>query len=93
MRLYFFSAAKEIESSSAGYVPLFTLLVYALFLRARHPSFYALLKYLEEELVRVEKRAMSLICPGLPYQEAIELVNIVPIVDLCSKVQQTLHCT
>ena len=25
-------------------------------------------------------RAMSIICPGLPYQEAIELMNIVPIV-------------
>ena len=24
---------------------------------------------------------MSIICPGLPYQETIELVNIVPIVD------------
>ena len=31
--------------------------------------------------LRVEKRAMSIICPGLPYQETIELVNIVPIVD------------
>ena len=31
---------------------------------------------------------MSIICPGLPYQETLELVNIVPIVDfitgLCS---------
>ena len=24
---------------------------------------------------------MSIICPGLPYQEAIELVKIVPVVD------------
>ena len=30
-------------------------------------------------MVRAEKRAMSIICPGLPYQETIELVNIVPI--------------
>ena len=43
--------------------------------------FYALLKYLKDELVRVEKRAMSIICPGMPYQEVIEPVNIVPIVD------------
>ena len=44
--------------------------------------------YLKNELVRVEKRAMSIICPELPYQKAIELVNRVPIVDfikgLCS---------
>ena len=31
--------------------------------------------------MQVEKQAMSIICPGLPYQETIELVNIVPIVD------------
>ena len=27
------------------------------------------------------KRAMSIICPGLPYQEAIKQENILPIVD------------
>ena len=51
--------------------------------------------------MRVEKRAMSIICPGLPYQETIELVNIVPIVDfitgLCSNTFDTIikdpeHC-
>ena len=41
--------------------------------------FYALPKYLADELVRVEKRAMSIVCPELPYQETIELMNIVPI--------------
>ena len=38
-------------------------------------------KYVKDELVLVEKRAMSIICPGMPYQETIELVNIVLIVD------------
>ena len=42
---------------------------------------YALPKYLKDELVRVEKRSMFITCPGLPYQETFELVNIVPIVD------------
>ena len=41
--------------------------------------FHALLKYLKDELVRVEKWTMS-ICQ-CPYQEAIELVNIVPNID------------
>ena len=59
------------------------------------PAFFdALPKYLKDELVRVEKRAMSIICPGLPYQETIELVNIVPIVDfitgLCSNTFDTI---
>lgn len=43
--------------------------------------FHALLKYLKDELVRVEKWTMSVICPGQPYQEVIELVNIVPNID------------
>ena len=59
-------------------------LVYPLFLRALAvPAFFnALPKYLNDEVVRVpEKRAMSTIFPRLPYQEAIKLVNVVPIVD------------
>lgn len=56
--------------------------------------FYTLPKYLKDELVRVEKRAMSIICSGLPYQEVIELVNIVPIVDfitgLCTNTFDTI---
>ena len=42
----------------------------------------------------VEKRAMSIICPGRPHQEAIELVNSVPTVDfitgLCSNTFDTI---
>ena len=73
------------------------LLVYALFLRTLAvPAFFnALPKYLKDELVQVpEKRAMSTIFPGLPYQEAIKLVNIVPIIDfvtgLCSNTFDTI---
>ena len=46
------------------------------------PTFFnALPKYLKDKLVQVEKGTVSIICSGLPYQEAIGLVNIVPIVD------------
>ena len=63
--------------------------------------FYALPRYLKDELVRVEKRAMSIICSGLPYQDAIERVNIVPTLDfitgLCTNTLDTItkdpeHC-
>ena len=44
--------------------------------------------------LKFEKQAMSIICPGLPYQEAVELVNIVPIVyfitGLCSYTFDTI---
>ena len=56
--------------------------------------FYALPKYLKDKLVRVEKRAMSIICSGLPYQEGIKLVNMVPIADfimgLCTDAFDTI---
>ena len=56
--------------------------------------FYALPKYPKDELLWVEKQAMSIIFPGLPYQEAISLVNIVPIADfiagICSNTSDTL---
>ena len=65
-RLYFFGAAKEIESSLAGYVHflicLYTLCSYVRYTRL----FYALQKYLKEELLRVKKRAMSIICQDGP---------------------------
>ena len=52
-RLYFFDAAKEIESSLPGYVHflicLYTLCSYVRYTRL----FYALQKYLKDELVRV----------------------------------------
>ena len=53
--------------------------------------FHALLKYLKDELVRVEKWTMSIICPGQPYQEAIELVNIVPNIDYCGPSRYALR--
>ena len=53
--------------------------------------FHALLKYLKDELVRVEKWTMSIICPGQPYQEAIELVNIVPDIDYCGPSRYALR--
>ena len=65
-RLYFFGEAKEIEGSLAGYVH-FLLCLYTLSSYVRDTRlFYALPKYLKEELVRVEKRAMSIICQDSP---------------------------
>ena len=45
-------------------------------------------------ITQICKQLCSIICPGLPYQETIELVNIVPIVDfitgLCSNTFDTI---
>ena len=51
--------------------------------------FYALPLYLKKDLENVEKRALSIICPGLAYRKALELSNIMSINDyiasLCKK--------
>ena len=39
--------------------------------------FYALPLYLKKDLENVEKRALSIICPGLAYRKALELSNII----------------
>ena len=51
--------------------------------------FYALSMYLKKGLERVEKRALSIICPGLAYREAVQFLHIDFILDyianLCKK--------
>ena len=45
--------------------------------------------YLKKDFERVEKRALSIICPGLAYREALEFLHIDSILDyianLCKK--------
>ena len=52
--------------------------------------FYALPKYLQCELERVQKRALSIICPSLSYDEALNEAGIPTIIsyceDICDKV-------
>ena len=51
--------------------------------------FYALPLSLKKDLENVEKRALSIICPGLTYRKALELSSIMSINDyiasLCKK--------
>jgi len=50
---------------------------------------YALPMYLKKDLERVEKRTLSIICPGLAYSEALKFLHIDSILDyianLCEK--------
>ena len=52
--------------------------------------FCALPKYLQRELERVQKRALSIICPSLSYDEALNEAGIPTIIsyceDICDKV-------
>ena len=93
-RLYFLVQLKRSRVPRHDMSIFYTACIRSVLTYAAPVFFYALPKYLKDELVRVEKRAMSIICPGLPYQEAIELMNIVPIVDfitgLCSNTFDTI---
>ena len=93
-RLYFLVQLKRSRVPRHDMSTFYTACIRSVLTYAAPAFFDALPKYLKDELVRVEKRAMSIICPGLPYQETIELVNIVPIVDfitgLCSNTFDTI---
>ena len=80
-RLYFLVPLKRSRVPRHDMSTFYTACIRSVLTYAAPAFFYSLPKYLTDELVRVEKRVMSIICPGLPYQETIELVNIVPIVD------------
>ena len=41
------------------------------------PAFhFSFAKYLMQELERIQKRAMSIICPGVNYHEALVIMNV-----------------
>ena len=80
-RLYFLVQLKRSRVPWQDMSTFYTACIRSVLTYAAPVFFYALPKYLKDELVRVEKQAMSIICQGLPYQEVIELVNIVPVVD------------
>ena len=58
--------------------------------------FHALPKYLWCELERVQKRALSIICPSLSYDEALNETGIPTIIsyceDICDKVFNAALC-
>ena len=93
-RLYFLVQLKRSRVPRQDMSTFYSACIRSVLTYAAPVFFYALPKYLKDELVRVEKRAMSIICSGLPYQEAIELVNIVPIADfitgLCTNAFDTI---
>ena len=57
--------------------------------------FYALPLYLhvKKDLENVEKRALSIICPGLAYRKALELSNIMSINDYITSSVSYTHLT
>ena len=62
-------------------LPFYTSCIRSILTYASPVFFYALPEYLKNELERIQKRALRIICPGHCYNDAMELANIVPISD------------
>ena len=60
---------------------LYTSYIRSVLTYASPAFFYTLPLYWKKDLENVEKRALSIICPGLAYGKAIELSNIMSIND------------
>ena len=80
-RLYFLSQLKRARVAKQDLVLFYTSCIRSLLTYASPVFFYALPEYLKNELERIQKRALRIICPGHCYNDAMELANIVPISD------------
>ena len=89
-RLYFLIQLKRAKLPCMDLVLFYATCIRSILVYAAPVFFYALPKYLQCELERVQKRALSIICPSLPYDEALNEAGIPTIIsyceDICDKV-------
>ena len=71
-RLYFLVQLKRAKLPCRGLVVFYATCIRSIPVYAAPAFFYALPKYLQRELERVQKRALSIICPSLSYDEALK---------------------
>ena len=58
------------------------------------PGFhFSLAKYLMQELERIQKRAMSIICPGVSYHEALVIMNFKELATHHDEISESLFHT
>ena len=88
-RMYFLIQLKWANVARHELILFYTSCMRSAMTYASPAFFYALPFYLKIDLENVEKRALSIICPGLAYRKALELSNIISINDytasLCKK--------
>ena len=88
-RMYFLTQLKRANVARHELILFYTSCIRSVMTYASPAFFYALLLYLKKDLENAEKRALSIICPGLAYTKALELSNIMSINDyiasLCKK--------
>jgi hypothetical protein len=79
-RLYFLVQLKRANLPRKDLVLFYITCIRSILTYAMPVFFYALPKYLQSELERLQKRALSIIDPGLTYHEALVETNIPSIV-------------
>jgi len=88
-RLYFLIQLKRANVAARDLVLFYSTCIRSIIDYAIPVFYHALPQYLKEELIRLEKRAVSIILPGLTYSLACIELGIKPISDhhkeLCSK--------
>ena len=70
-RLYFLVHLKQAKLPCRDLVLFYATCIRSILVYEAPGFFYALPKYLKCELVRVQKRALSISCPSLSYDEAL----------------------
>ena len=90
-RLYFLVQFKRAKLPCRDLVLFCATCIRSILVYAAPVFFYALPKYLQCELERVQKRALSIICTSLSYDEALQVEAGIPTItsyceDLCDKV-------
>ena len=80
-RMFFLIQLKRAKVSRHEITLFYATCIRSVLMYASPVFFYALPMYLRKDLERVEKRALSIICPRLAYREALEFFHIDPILD------------
>ena len=78
-RLYFLSQLKRARVTKQDLVLFYTSCICSILTYASPVFPYALPEYLKNELERIQKRALGIICPGHCHKDIMELANIVSI--------------
>ena len=85
-RFYFLIQLKRANVSLKDLVLFYITCIRSVLTYAVPVFFDGLPNYMKIELERVQKRAFSIICPNIPYIQALQEANIPTIVDNCEHV-------
>ena len=93
-KLYFLIQLKRARVSQNDLCLFYVICVRSVIDYAAPVFHYSLPAYLMQELERIQKRAMQIICPGIEYQYALVLVNLSTVAkhhnDICRRTFESI---